>query len=154
MINWPSGSGEEDENVKSLQTEGYTDGRTKGDQKSSLKFSAQVRLKTNADRVSCLAFNLSSTWIYFSYHFLWFICLVFDLLDLREQFLYCFLGFFQSQSTILPCICLPTYHWSYLIIQFPVSTIIHESMSKKNVEFSHTHSYRILHKKSSHLLLG
>ena len=43
----PVGSGEEDENVKSLQTDGQTDGRTdrrrtKGDQKSSLELSAQV----------------------------------------------------------------------------------------------------------------
>ena len=36
---WPSGSGEEDENVKSLQTDG---GWTKSDQKSSLGLSAQV----------------------------------------------------------------------------------------------------------------
>ena len=49
--NWPSGSGGEDENVKSLQadrqTDRQTDGRTDrrrttGDQKSSLKLSAQV----------------------------------------------------------------------------------------------------------------
>ena len=45
--NWPSGSGEEVENRKSLQTDGQTDGqtdrrRTKGDQKSSLELSAQV----------------------------------------------------------------------------------------------------------------
>ena len=49
--NWPCGSGEEDENVKSLQTDGRTDGcpdrrregrRTKGEQKSSLELSAQV----------------------------------------------------------------------------------------------------------------
>ena len=48
---WPSGSGEEDENVKSLQTDRQTDGqtdgridrrRTTGDQKSSLELSAQV----------------------------------------------------------------------------------------------------------------
>ena len=42
-----SGSGEEDENVKSLQTDRQTDGqtdrrRTTGDQKSSLELSAQV----------------------------------------------------------------------------------------------------------------
>ena len=55
LIKWPSGSGEEDENVKSLQTEGYTNGWRTGDQKSSLKLSAQVRLKTNADR--CLAWH-------------------------------------------------------------------------------------------------
>ena len=47
--NWPSGSGE-DENVKSLQTDRQTDGRTDrrrttGDQKSSLEVSAQVSLK-------------------------------------------------------------------------------------------------------------
>ena len=45
------GSGEEDENVKSLQADGRTDGqtdrqtdrrRTTGDQKSSLELSAQV----------------------------------------------------------------------------------------------------------------
>ena len=46
-LNWPSGSGEEDENVKSLQTDRQTDGqtdrrRTTGDQKSSLELSAQV----------------------------------------------------------------------------------------------------------------
>ena len=29
-LNWPSGSGEEDENVKSLQTDRQTDGRTDG----------------------------------------------------------------------------------------------------------------------------
>jgi hypothetical protein len=41
--NWPSGSGEEVENVKSLQTDGRTNGRrTTGDQKSSLDLSAQV----------------------------------------------------------------------------------------------------------------
>ena len=41
--NWPSGSGEEDVNVKSLQTDGWTDRRrTKGDQKISLELSAQV----------------------------------------------------------------------------------------------------------------
>mgnify|MGYP003691611305 CR=1 FL=1 len=45
--NWPSGSGEEDENVKSLQTDRRTDGhtnrrRTTGDQKSSLELSSQV----------------------------------------------------------------------------------------------------------------
>ena len=41
--NWPSGSGEEDENVKSLQTDRQTDRRrTTGDQKSSLELSAQV----------------------------------------------------------------------------------------------------------------
>ena len=40
--NWPSGSWEEVENRKSLQTEGQTDRRTKGDQKSSLELSAQV----------------------------------------------------------------------------------------------------------------
>ena len=42
--NCPSGSGEEDENVKSLQTDGQTEDRrrTTGDQKSSLKLSAQV----------------------------------------------------------------------------------------------------------------
>ena len=45
--NWPSGSGEEDENVKSLQTDRQTDGqtdrrRTTSDQKSSLELSAQV----------------------------------------------------------------------------------------------------------------
>ena len=45
--NWPSGSGEEDENVKSLQTDGQTDRRTTGDQKSSLELSAQVSLKVN-----------------------------------------------------------------------------------------------------------
>ena len=28
--NWPSGSGEEDENVKGLQTDGQTDRRTDG----------------------------------------------------------------------------------------------------------------------------
>ena len=42
-IAWPSSSGEEDENVKSLQTDRRTDRRrTIGDQKSSLKLSAQV----------------------------------------------------------------------------------------------------------------
>ena len=45
--NWPSGSGEEDENEKSLQTDGQTDRqtdsrRTTGDQKSSLELSAQM----------------------------------------------------------------------------------------------------------------
>mgnify|MGYP003692227413 CR=1 FL=1 len=41
--NWLSGSGEEDEIVKSLQTDGQTDRRrTTGDQKSSLELSAQV----------------------------------------------------------------------------------------------------------------
>ena len=41
--NWPSSSGEEVENVKSLQRDGQTDGRrTTGDQKSSLELSAQV----------------------------------------------------------------------------------------------------------------
>ena len=45
--NWFSGSGEEDENVKSLQTDGRTDRqtdrrRTTGDQKSSFELSAQV----------------------------------------------------------------------------------------------------------------
>ena len=40
--NWPSGSGEEDENVKSLPTDGQTDRQTTGDQKSSLELSAQV----------------------------------------------------------------------------------------------------------------
>ena len=38
--NWPSASGKEDENVKSLQTDGR---RTTGDQKSSLELSVQVR---------------------------------------------------------------------------------------------------------------
>ena len=39
-------SGENDENVKSLQTDGQTDRRrTTGDQKSSLELSAQVSLK-------------------------------------------------------------------------------------------------------------
>ena len=47
--NWPSGSGEEDENVKSVQTDGWTDGQTDRrqttfDQKSSLVLSAQVSL--------------------------------------------------------------------------------------------------------------
>ena len=41
--NWPSGSGEEDENVKRLQTDGRT--QTTCDQKSSTELSAQVRLK-------------------------------------------------------------------------------------------------------------
>ena len=41
--NWPSGSGEEDENVKSLQTDRQTDGqtdrwRTTGDQKNDFGF--------------------------------------------------------------------------------------------------------------------
>ena len=45
--NWPSGSGEEDENVKSLQTDRRTDKqadrrRMTGDQKSPLELSAQV----------------------------------------------------------------------------------------------------------------
>ena len=41
--NWPSGSGEEDENVKSLQTDGRTDRRrTTSDQKSSLELSASL----------------------------------------------------------------------------------------------------------------
>ena len=41
--NLPSGSGEENENVKILQTNGQTDGqRTTGDQKSPLELSAQV----------------------------------------------------------------------------------------------------------------
>jgi hypothetical protein len=42
--NWPSGSGEEVENVKVYrQTDGQTNGRpTKGDQNSSLELSAQV----------------------------------------------------------------------------------------------------------------
>ena len=49
--NWPSGSRVEDENVKSLQTDGRTDRQTDrrtdrrqttGDQKSSLELSAQV----------------------------------------------------------------------------------------------------------------
>ena len=53
-LNWPRGSGEEDENVKSLQTDkqmdGRTDGRTDrrrttGDQKSPLELLAQVSLK-------------------------------------------------------------------------------------------------------------
>ena len=45
--NWPSGSGEEDENVKSLQTDGQTDRRrTTGDQNSSLELSALCELKT------------------------------------------------------------------------------------------------------------
>ena len=40
---WPSGSWEEDENVKSLQTDRQADRRwTKSDQKSSLELSAQV----------------------------------------------------------------------------------------------------------------
>ena len=43
--NWPRGSGEEDENVKSLQTaDGRTHGRTTGDQISSLELSARVSL--------------------------------------------------------------------------------------------------------------
>ena len=46
FFNWPSGSGEEDENVKSLQTNGQTDRRrTTGDQKSLLELSAQVSSK-------------------------------------------------------------------------------------------------------------
>jgi hypothetical protein len=41
--NWPSGFGEEVENVKVYrQTDGKTDGRTTGDQNSSLELSAQV----------------------------------------------------------------------------------------------------------------
>ena len=41
--NWPSGSGEEDEHVKILQTDRRTDRRrTTGDQKSSLELSAQM----------------------------------------------------------------------------------------------------------------
>ena len=37
-LHWPSGSGEEDENVKRLQTDGRTDRRrTTGDQKSSIE---------------------------------------------------------------------------------------------------------------------
>ena len=48
--NGPSGSGEEDENVKSLQTDRRTDRRrTKSYQKSSLELSAQVSLKVNFD---------------------------------------------------------------------------------------------------------
>ena len=38
----PSGSGEEDENVESLQRDRLTDRRTTGDQKNSLELSAQV----------------------------------------------------------------------------------------------------------------
>ena len=46
MENIYSGSGEEDENVKSLQTDRETDRRrTTGDQKSSLEVSAQGSLK-------------------------------------------------------------------------------------------------------------
>ena len=42
----PSGSGEEDENVKSLQTDGQMDGlQTTGYQKSSIELAAQVNLK-------------------------------------------------------------------------------------------------------------
>ena len=45
--NWPSGSREEDENVKSLQMDGQTDRRrTTGDQKSSLELSAKNRSDT------------------------------------------------------------------------------------------------------------
>ena len=41
--NWPSGFGEEDDNVKSSQTDERTDGRrTTGDQKSSHELSAYV----------------------------------------------------------------------------------------------------------------
>ena len=41
--NFPYGSGEEDENIKSLQTDGQTDElRMTGDQISSLELSAQV----------------------------------------------------------------------------------------------------------------
>ena len=46
MENIYSGSGEEDENVKSLQTDRETERRrTTGDQKSSLDLSAQVSKK-------------------------------------------------------------------------------------------------------------
>ena len=44
---WPSGSREDEENVKSLQTVGQTRGRTTGDQKSSLELSDQVSLIQN-----------------------------------------------------------------------------------------------------------
>ena len=37
VLNWPSSSGEEDENAKSLRT----DGQTTGDQKTSLELSVQ-----------------------------------------------------------------------------------------------------------------
>ena len=43
--NWPSGSEEDDENVKSLQTDGHTDGQTNDGQKVIKKaheLSAQV----------------------------------------------------------------------------------------------------------------
>ena len=43
--NWPSDSWEDDENVKSLQTDKQTDRQTKSYQKSSLELSAQVSLK-------------------------------------------------------------------------------------------------------------
>ena len=42
-LNWPSGSGEEDENVKSLQTDGRTDGRT--DVTFTLVFSLHSSIK-------------------------------------------------------------------------------------------------------------
>ena len=49
--NWPSGSGEEDENVKNLQT----DGRTTDDQKSSvnlqLRWAKKITTKSQKKRV-------------------------------------------------------------------------------------------------------
>ena len=42
--NWPSGSGEEDENVKSLQTDGKADGQTDVDEKWSEKLTCSGEL--------------------------------------------------------------------------------------------------------------
>ena len=53
-VNWPNSSEEEDENVKSLQSDGWLDNRrTIGNQKNSFELLAQVSLKQN-----CLPFNM------------------------------------------------------------------------------------------------
>ena len=42
---WPSGSGEEDENVKSLQSDGQTDDRRQAIRKARLNFQLRIYLK-------------------------------------------------------------------------------------------------------------
>ena len=60
---WPSGSREDDENVKSLQTVGQTRGRTTGDQKSSVR-SGELNPELNPEQcrlVKCIKRLLQKT---------------------------------------------------------------------------------------------
>ena len=62
--NWSSGSGEEDENVKSLQTDGRTDRqRTTNDQKSSFELSAQLSLKQLLVSLFMFTFYAFQIWL-------------------------------------------------------------------------------------------